>query len=305
MYKENAKTYLEAISRFGSISYAAKKLFISQPYLSKFVKDIEADIGTDLINRAQNPITLTYAGERYLSYINQIEQLFHKMEYELQEISDLKRGRLKIGINPMLASHNLYNILPKFITLNPGIEVELIEDRSKQIEQLLEQKEIDMSLTILPIDNDNINYEILYRENIYLLIPNDHPLINKTNTFTNDISMDFSDLNYQKFILLKSDMTLRKLTNQFLNDYNITPQIVMETISIDNALNLASEGLGITFVPESVINNNVHKDAQYFKLDTDKYNNTVAIAYHKDVHISKAAKTFMELAIRTFKSSKS
>ena len=297
----NEKAYLEAISKFGSISRAARKLYISQPYLSMFIKGIEAELGVTLIDREQSPITLTYAGERYLSYMSQIEALYQKMEYEFQEISDLKRGRLKIGVNPMLASHNLYNILPEFIKINPGIEVELIEDNSKHIEQLLEQQEIDISLTILPIDNQKIDYEILYSEDIYLLIPNQHTLINKYVNNNNEYPFAFNELNHQRFILLKSDMTLRKLTDRFFDDYKISPRIVMETISVDNAMMLASEGLGMTFVPESVKSNNKHKHAHYFKLDPIQYSNSIAVAYHKDVTLSKAADAFIELALQTFK----
>ncbi|WP_105994025.1 LysR family transcriptional regulator [Staphylococcus simulans] len=301
MYKENAKQYLEAIAAYGSISHAAKQLFISQPYLSKFVKDIEEEAGVQLIDRTNTPITLTYAGERYLSYLEQMEQLFHQMESELQEISNLKRGRLKIGVNPILASHNLYTILPKFIKMNPGIDVKLIEDNAKQIEKLLEQHEIDLSLTILPIDNENIDYEVLYKEPIYLLIPNDYMFTKNIKTPDYQFSFSYSDLNRQKFIVLKSDMTLRKVMNHFFNTYNIEPHIVMETMSIDNALKLASEGLGITLVPESVKNNNIHKSAYYFKLDIQEYNNTVAIAYPKNRKLTKASRRFIDTAIQSFK----
>lgn len=74
----------------------------------------------------------------------------------------------------------------------------------------------------------------------------------------------------------------------------------METISVDNAMMLASEGLGMTFVPESV-KNNKHKHAHYFKLDRTKYSNSIAVAYHKDVALSRAADAFIELALQTFK----
>ncbi|WP_232167573.1 hypothetical protein [Staphylococcus simulans] len=60
-------------------------------------------------------------------------------------------------------------------------------------------------------------------------------------------------------------MTISKVMNHSFNTYNIEPHTVMETMSIDNALKLASEGLGITLVTESVKNNNIHKSAYYFK----------------------------------------
>ena len=72
MINTNSVQYLEAVGRFGSISRAAKHLYISQPYLSKFIKDIETELGVTFINRESSPITLTYAGERYLDYMNQI-----------------------------------------------------------------------------------------------------------------------------------------------------------------------------------------------------------------------------------------
>ena len=79
------------------------------------IKNIEIEHGVELVNRHVTPLTLTYAGERYLSYMKEIEEKYVKMKHEFEAISDLKKGRLTLGINPTLASYTLYKFLPKFI----------------------------------------------------------------------------------------------------------------------------------------------------------------------------------------------
>lgn len=84
MTKMNGASYLAAIKQYGNISHAAKALYISQPYLSKFIKELEQDIGVILVNRNTSPLTLTYAGERYLHYMKQIAYIYKtwRMKYK-------------------------------------------------------------------------------------------------------------------------------------------------------------------------------------------------------------------------------
>ncbi|EZX22492.1 MULTISPECIES: LysR family transcriptional regulator [Mammaliicoccus] len=301
MNKLHAKSYLEAIVRFGNISHAAKHLYVSQPYLSKFLKDIESEVGVKLIDRESNPLTLTYAGERYLAYAEEMENISQKMAYELQEIANLEKGRLKIGVNPFLASHTLYNILPEFIKNYPGIEVELIEDSANQIEVLLAEHKIDICITILPINNEEIDYETLYTEALYLAIPDQNPLAKYIQSSEHKLPFAINKLNREKFILLKNNMTLRRVTDTFFEDHDLKPQTIVETINVDNALYLVNEGLGITVVPASVKMKSSHQNVKYFKLNEFVYKNTVAIAYNKHYDISKAASVFLNLAIMRFK----
>ncbi|OLF65566.1 LysR family transcriptional regulator [Staphylococcus sp. MB377] len=92
MTYKNKIQYLEAIQRSGSISHAAKHLYISQPYLSRYIKDVENDLGVTLINRDSNPLELTYSAERFLDYLHEIEDIDTQMRDELQTISNLKKG---------------------------------------------------------------------------------------------------------------------------------------------------------------------------------------------------------------------
>ncbi|MEX2949541.1 LysR family transcriptional regulator [Staphylococcus warneri] len=297
MINTNSIRYLEAVGRFGSISQAAKHLYISQPYLSKFIKEVESELGVTLINRESNPITLTYAGERYLDYMNQIKYTYKEMKQELQNISALKKGRLVIGVNPILAAHTLYDILPEFIKAYPGIELKLIEEPAHRIEQLLIDNKIDIALTILPFYQGTFKYDVLYSEGIYLAIPSDHPILSSQQRMEKSIQDIHDDLKNERFILLKPNMALRHLTDQILENYGITPQVAMETMSVDNALRLVNEGLGITYVPESVKNSMPQFKGQYIKLDSSIYANFVVLAYKydKDKHLSKSAYAFLEM----------
>ncbi|MCM3319608.1 LysR family transcriptional regulator [Staphylococcus warneri] len=298
MMNTNSVQYLEAVGRFGSISQAAKHLYISQPYLSKFIKEVESELGVTLINRDSNPITLTYAGERYLDYMNQIKYTYKEMKQELQNISALKKGRLVIGVNPILAAHTLYDILPEFIKAYPGIEIKLIEEPSHRIEQLLIDNKIDIALTILPFYQGTFKYDVLYSEAIYLALPPDYSSHLSHQSEDKNVEDIHDVIKSDHFILLKPNMALRHLTDQILENDGITPHIVMETMSVDNALRLVNEGLGMTYVPESVKNSMPQFKGQFIKLDTSKYANHVVLAYKYDKlnHLSKGANAFLEMA---------
>ncbi len=84
--KDLSREYVQAIIDYGNISHAAKALYISQPYLSKFIKNLEQELGVEIINRKTTPVTLTYAGERYLYYMNKVENTVQKMQHEMQGI---------------------------------------------------------------------------------------------------------------------------------------------------------------------------------------------------------------------------
>ncbi|WP_156289825.1 LysR family transcriptional regulator [Oceanobacillus salinisoli] len=300
--KDLSGKYVKAIAEYGNFSQAAKALYISQPYLSKYIKNLEDELGIEIVNRKVHPISLTYAGERYLSYMNEMEQTYTKMQHEMESISNLEKGRLKLGINPILGSHTLYNVLPDFILNYPGIEIELVEESANDMESLLLEGKIDICLNMLPIFNPDIIYETLYEERLYLVVPPSHKFYNPNKKPINHIPFHPRLLDGEKFILLKQGLGLRRLTDVIFNEYSITPNIVIETQNIESAFRLANRGVGLTIIPESVITrNNIVNDSIFYTLGNPIYKNHVVVSYKKGESLSAPALSFLNMAKEKYK----
>ncbi|MCQ6277444.1 LysR family transcriptional regulator [Bacillus sp. V3B] len=302
MTKDLSSEYLRAIAEQGNFSSAARALFISQPYLSKFIKKLEDDLGVELINRNETPITLTYAGERYLAYMGEIEKTYRNMKYEIEAITNMKKGRLTLGINPILGSHTLYDLLPQYIFTYPGIEIDLVEETSIVIEQLLLQRKIDICLNMLPIFNPDITYENLYEEKIFLVVPEGHKY------YSSDLGhnivhfpMDTQSLTGEKFILLKQGLGLRRLTDQFFYDHSIKPDIILETTNIENAYRLAANGIGLTIIPEVILKNNELSKSNIYTIGKPPIKYNVVVAYKKGEVLSAPALAFLNMAKDNYK----
>lgn len=140
--------------------------------------------------------------------MNEIEQTYIKMHHEIESISNMEKGQLKLGINPILGSHTLYNILPEFILNYPGIKIELVEETANDMESLLLDGKIDICLNMLPIFNQEIVYEILYEEKLYLVIPPNHKHYNPDQKPISHIPFNPHLLDGEKFILLKKGLGL-------------------------------------------------------------------------------------------------
>jgi len=113
----------------------------------------------------------------------------------------------------------------------------------------------------------------------------------------NHNTLDPSLLDGKKMILAKTGLGLRRFTDKVLAKYNIKPEVVLETINAENALRLANSGIGITVVPQSVIENtkNMENTNMYPLTDPD-FKRHIVISYKKGENVTPAAQTFIGMA---------
>ena len=89
--------YIYTVYQCGSFSKAAEKLFLTQPALSISVQKVEHEVGMPLFNRDKKPLEITEAGMIYIQKIEQIQHLEQELAMQLNDLTDLKTGHLRVG----------------------------------------------------------------------------------------------------------------------------------------------------------------------------------------------------------------
>ena len=107
--------YMLTVLQEGSITNAAKKLYVSQPSLSQMIKLVENNLGAPIFNRNTDPITLTFAGEKYIEAAKQILTINQNLAREIQEINEEEHGTIRFGIPVQRAMQVIPYMLPFFI----------------------------------------------------------------------------------------------------------------------------------------------------------------------------------------------
>ena len=166
-------TYITTIADCGSVTEAAKRLYISQPSLSYILAKVEEDLGVKLFDRKTSPLTLTYAGERYVATARTILSLSGNLRRELKDIGGGARGEIRIGIPTERAGYMLPKVLGKFHERYPEVQVRLVESRSSEILGELDKDKI--SFAVLPGGSGEfpigLESRLIYRERVWLAAP--------------------------------------------------------------------------------------------------------------------------------------
>ncbi|KAF0426159.1 LysR family transcriptional regulator [Pediococcus acidilactici] len=248
-------TYLKAVLAGGSLTKGAENLFVSQPYLSKYINNAEQELGFRLLNRKKRPISLTPQGAKFIQGIETLNISYQKLINEVTELSNPPQSRIRLGINQSMASIILPPLIYRFKRKYPHQKIWITEDRSINLEELLLQKKIDMHIRMLPIFPSEISFKMLSEIPIYLVINKSCPLFEKGKTTIETLNIQNIHLISSEFITIESGSGFMRLIEVFMsqNDLNIHP--TFETKYIETAANLAYQGLGCTFIPQFFVTN--------------------------------------------------
>jgi len=291
--------YAIHIAQEKNFSRAAEKLHIAQPSLSQQLSKLEQELNVMLFRRTTNSVELTEAGEVFVDKAQHILDAVEQLRQEMDDMAQMRKGKLVVGTLPITGAHILPLVLPRFGERYPQIEVVLVEDTTAKLEHLTASGGTDISLLTLPLIDANLNCEPYMEEEICLAVPRNHRLAGSSE------AIDLMELKDEPFIALKRGQGFRKITVELCERAGFTPNIVFESTNIETVQALVAAKMGIAFVP-NMLTHSSHSDYKpaYLRIKSNP-TRTLVIASRKGRYLSKAAQAFIVTLKETINESKS
>lgn len=284
--------YTLKVAEERSFSKAAQKLYIAQSSLSQYIINLEQELGVQLFDRSTNPLRLTYAGEVYIQAAAHILDQSDQLRQQIEDITNFKKGRIVIGLSTFRTSSLIPLVLPAFRERFPGIEVVLMEGTSAELEKHALQGVTDMTIGPLPVKDELFDYEEILQEELLLSVPLSHPLWKEG--WDNPPVIPLARLRDEGFILLTGSQKMHQIATKLCQESGFQPNIVLETKSLEAADALARSGVGIAFIPDTLIRFQPDpKPPCYFSMEGHP-SRTLVVSYRKDRYLSRLADAFIE-----------
>ncbi len=286
--------YFKTIAKYGTITAAAKQLYISQPSLSQTLRQIEDEVGTPLFDRSTSPFHLTYAGERYLKAVEAMLEIDARLKAEIESIRHEDGGRLRLGISVTRAMQVLPDVIPIFSKEYPNVTLDLTETASANLEGLLQKGEVDLALAATEPSEVNITYELIEKESIGILAGKDSNIAGKISSGT---PITLRDVEKEDFVALDISHSSRIIQDRLFRRYNFHPRILLETSALEVGRRVALKSGACMVLPDVYADSFVFSQggAFYPLADYDNHRHFYA-CYRNGENVKKYVRDFITIS---------
>lgn len=300
--------YVIALAEEKNFSKAAERLFISQPALSQFIKNVEKEVGMPLFDRGTNPIQLTPAGEIYLKTAKEILMTEKELQRKIADLSELTTGHFSIGTSAFRASCLLPKSIREFEKRHPGIKLEIVTDHVSQLKQMLLVGDIDLCIEADDFDTMLYHSEELFQENYYLALYDKHEFNDKNRDKAltkRDIledskklytakEIDIKEIGDFPFITMKNGTCFSNTIQKICRELKYQPTEILEVSQIETAFHWINEGLACALIPDTLIRyGNFEKHPIYYKIPARSSSQPIVVAMKKNRYVTHAMQEYI------------
>ncbi|MEM1070830.1 MAG: LysR family transcriptional regulator [Planctomycetota bacterium] len=233
--------YFLRVAEAGNFTRAAEELGLSQPALSRSIQRLEEELGQPVLERRTKSLALTDAGVLLQSRAQQVLSILEDTKAEITD--DGQSGRIRIGAIPTIAPFFLPSLLRQFAADYPNASLIVQEDVTDRLLKRCTQGEIDLAILALPIPAKYLELEELFSEELFLVLPPEHPLVNKP-------AIQMSDVEPLPFVLLDEAHCLSDNIVSFCRQRSVQPVAVERTSQLAMVQELVSLSHGISMIPK-------------------------------------------------------
>ena len=246
------------VANNGNITKASKELNISQPAISKSIKNLEEQLGGTLFVRTKRGVILTEEGKEFYNYIRQAIEYINNAENKFTDLINLESGCIKIGISTTLTKEFLLPYLEEFHNSYPKINIQIDTNLTSNLIPKLRNGLID--LVILNINDNEYGNDIELTkcrkiQDCFVVNKKYKDLINK--------KISIKDLNSYPIILQSKKSNTREFLEKVVKDYNITLKPNIELASYTLVVEFSKIGLGIGYVTKDYIKKELENNDLY------------------------------------------
>ena len=310
------KEIIAAIYREGGFSKAAKKLHIAQPSLSVMVSGVEQEIGAQLFDRSVSPVRLTQVGEKYLECCDSISLIEEDFLNYLNDMHGLEIGEISIGGSALYISNIVPHILSEFSGRHPSIKIQLYDMDTPALIRMIQSGDLDVAIDNFPSDVEKLDKHYLGTEILLIAVPHDYSINDNLREFaytyddiikgmhvarTKPYLENMRAFNDQPFILLQESFDTRKRCDAVFEDYGIKVRSAYELNQLQSAFGMASSGLGITVISDTLIRQAEYNTANmsYYAVRSPEFTRDVYYYTRKNRMLSKNLQEFLDISHET------
>jgi DNA-binding transcriptional LysR family regulator len=230
------------VARTGSFSKAAEVLFLSQPSISKGVRDFELQLGCRLLDRSPRGVKPTREGLALMRHADVLFAAERSAEEELRALRSLDSGSLRIGASTTIATYLIPDYLGAFHAAHPGIDLHLVSANTRDVADLMLRHEIEIALVEGPVDVEGLTSTAWETDVMELIVAPDHRFAAAT------APIDPLSLNDEILIVREPGSGTREVVAQALAPFGIDPPRTLEIGSTEAIKNAVAAGLGVSVV---------------------------------------------------------
>jgi len=238
--------YLKAVADHGSFTRAAAALHVSQPALSKQIRELERRMGAQLLDRSGRTVRPTDVGEAYLRHVRRALDELEVGGRAIRDVQDLSSGALRLGFTPSFAIYLLGPLIRRYRDRFPGIVLTITEMAQEEMERAVSTDVVDVGLAFSDVLAQDVEWLPLHAERLSLIVGQEHPAA------TGDREMDTAALAAESLALLGPTFATRVTVDRYLRRHGVQPLVAVEANSIAAIVEIVRVGRLATILPESV-----------------------------------------------------
>ncbi|NWJ44618.1 MAG: LysR family transcriptional regulator [Chloroflexi bacterium] len=242
--------YFVTVVKEHSFSRAAEVLNMGQPGLSGQIKKLEDAVGIILLERTAKGVKPTEAGQQLLAYAQRILNELKLAERSMDEIREVTTGHVILGVTSASTFSHLAAIIEEYRRLYPRVQLQIVELPTETLVESVRMGLLDLTLSVLPVEVEELEVEHLYSENLRLIVSSRHRLADRASRGE---KVKLPELLGEPLVLPYRQYGIRQQIEHAYNLFGMKVQTSIELMGIGVAVQLARRGLGITFLPELLV----------------------------------------------------
>lgn len=237
-----------------SLNKAAQLLNISQPALSRKIRNLEKELGVELFERKGKRLILTRAGQKCYEHALGFRHLHRKFLEEIRYFSskDVPRS-LTIGASLTTLQSTFPDLIALYMEDDPDTDIKAVTGKTHEIVSLVQEHKVDLGLVASRVDHPKLGHVPLFDDHLCLVLPKDH-------IFSEQASLDISDLNQLSMILFSKGTWYRIMMDELFHRYRVLPDVKMEIDSFEAIIRLVSTCNTATLLPKSYLRSTLLED---------------------------------------------
>jgi len=268
---------------------AADKLFISQPPLSRQIKELETELGATLFERNNKRVNLTEAGKYYQKEIQELVQNLERINLTTKKISENQSGEFRIAYISSTFSGHISKLIQFLSEKYPYVNFRLYEVPTVKQINALEEGRIDLGIIRAPLLSPKIDSQLWFKDSFSLVF--------NRNKYNITSEADLVNLKNETFVFFNKEYAPRYYDNlvEICAKYGFEAKVVHESNNISSIIQLVKNGLGISIVPTNVVKNHENTDLGFVELKQSNLFTDILLATPKNQNseIAKTAISFL------------